>query len=353
MGRMSSHSRPVLVLLAAGLAKRYGGCKPLAPLGLQGEAVIDLTAGDAVAAGFGEIVLVLGPATGPAIEYHVRRQWPITVRTQVAYQPAPLGTAHAVLCARTAVGDRPFAVVNGDDVYGAGALRLLADHLRAGSAGSNEHVLVTFGLADSVVGTAPVTRGTVQADGEGHLTSIEERRLVSRQPDGTFGVGDGRQPDVLDPTTPVSVNLWGFRPGIWAALAAAVAAVHPDADTDGSNPAPARDPASIGGVTAAAPQADPANPHAGGTQGDSPEDTNGSDRHPGSPAPSTEVLLPEVVATLVSNNSTGTPHRVTVIPGPGRCVGVTHATDLPLVRSTLATMVARGQRAPSPWVVPA
>ena len=50
------------MVLAAGMAKRYGGCKPLAPVGLHGEAVIDLIAGDAVAAGFGDVVLVLGPA---------------------------------------------------------------------------------------------------------------------------------------------------------------------------------------------------------------------------------------------------------------------------------------------------
>ncbi len=55
---------PVLVILAAGRAKRYGGCKPLAPVGPHGEAVIDLVASDALAAGFSAVVLVLGPSTG-------------------------------------------------------------------------------------------------------------------------------------------------------------------------------------------------------------------------------------------------------------------------------------------------
>ena len=40
-------------------------------MGPGGEAVIDLLVGDAVAAGFGDIVLVLHPETGPAIRYHV------------------------------------------------------------------------------------------------------------------------------------------------------------------------------------------------------------------------------------------------------------------------------------------
>jgi hypothetical protein len=38
--RIRHADRPVLVMLAAGMAKRYGGCKPLAPVGLHGEAVI-------------------------------------------------------------------------------------------------------------------------------------------------------------------------------------------------------------------------------------------------------------------------------------------------------------------------
>ena len=97
----------MLVVLAAGMAKRYGGCKPLAPVGLHGEAVIDLTAGDALAAGFGPVVLVLGPQTGPAIRYHVKAAFPRHVQVSFAEQSVPLGTAHAVLCARRLVGDGP------------------------------------------------------------------------------------------------------------------------------------------------------------------------------------------------------------------------------------------------------
>lgn len=320
---MSAGHSPVLVVLAAGMAKRYGGCKPLAPIGLHGEAVIDLTAGDALAAGFDHVVLVLGPATGPAIEYHVRRRWPSAIVTQTAYQPVPLGTAHAVLCARRAVGDRPFAVVNGDDVYGAPALGLLAAHLAetTTSRQSTDHALVSFPLADSVVGSAPVTRGTITATEAGWLAGIEERRQVHRQPDGTFAVEDGRQPAVLDARTAVSVNLWGFRPGIWPLLADAVVALHPELAAD---------------VTGATLHVE-------------------NDR---------EVLLPEVLGAAVAGGDEAAPchlpgaaktavdderHRVRVLPGSGRCVGVTHAGDLPLVRGVLATMVARGERPAKCW----
>ena len=320
---MSTGHSPVLVVLAAGMAKRYGGCKPLAPMGLHGEAVIDLTAGEALAAGFDQVVLVLGPATGPAIEYHVRRRWPSVIATQTAYQPVPLGTAHAVLCARPAVGDRPFAVVNGDDVYGAPALGLLAAHLAdtATPWRPTDHALVSFPLADSVVGSAPVTRGTITVTADGWLVGIDERRQVHRQPDGTFAADDGHEPAVLEARTAVSVNLWGFRPGIWPLLADAVLACCPELAAD---------------VTGATLHVE--------------DDT--------------EVLLPEVLGAAVAGGHEVAPshlpgaakaavddkgHRVRVLPGSGRCVGVTHASDLPLARDVLATMVARGERPAKCW----
>ncbi len=97
---------PPLVVLAAGMARRYGGCKPLAPIGLHGEAVIDLLVSDALSAGFGQIILVVHPETGPAIKYHIERCWPTSVEVSFAEQRLPLGTVHAVLAARTAAGNR-------------------------------------------------------------------------------------------------------------------------------------------------------------------------------------------------------------------------------------------------------
>ena len=147
-------------MLAAGMAKRYGGCKPLAPLGIHGEAIIDLTASDALTAGFRRIVLVVGPTTSPALTYHVKRTWPAWADTAIALQPVALGTAHAVLCAGQLVGAEPFAVVNSDDVYGVAPLRLLAKALSEGV-----DTLVAFRLEETVLTGEPVTRGVCVTDG--------------------------------------------------------------------------------------------------------------------------------------------------------------------------------------------
>jgi hypothetical protein len=295
---------PALVMMAAGVAKRYGGCKPLAPVGLHGEAIIDLTAGDALRAGFRHIVLVLSPATGPAIRYHVERCWPTAVTVSTAVQSVPLGTVHAVVRARDLIGDRPFAVVNADDVYGVPALSLLGRHLDSG----HDHALVSYRLADTVVTDDPVTRGVCDADDQGWLRALVERRQVARHEDGTFTAADGEEPKDLPGATPVSMNLWGFTPAIWPVLTEALRRVHPQIGPDGNPPV-------------------------------------------GSTASDTEVLLPEVVGTmageaLAAGRREG---RVRVLEGTGRCIGVTHADDLPVARTELAEMVGQGLRAEGPW----
>jgi CTP:molybdopterin cytidylyltransferase MocA len=309
----SGAGAPALVMLAAGMAKRYGGCKPLAPLGVHGEAIIDLTASDALAAGFGRVVLVLGPKTSPAMTYHVERTWPRSVETLNAEQTVPLGTAHAVLCARSAVGDGPFAVVNSDDVYGVRALRILADSLASGA-----NALVAFRLAGTVLTDDPVTRGVCLTDASGHLSGLSERRKVTRQPDGSFIADDGLEPKELPGDALVSMNLWGFQPGIWGILEEAVLEAHPEVAPDGTLRDPGRGDAGLG--------------DAGGAAG-------------GPVTNIEETLLPEVVGRAVSAGTLD----VSIEAAPGRSVGVTHAADLPIARAEIARMVGRGERSEWLW----
>jgi choline kinase len=275
-----------LIVLAAGRARRFGGVKPLAPIGPNGEAIIDLLASDAVAAGFSSIVVVLNPETGPQIRAHVEDRWPPELATSFAIQPRPLGTVSAVLAARGLVDETaPFAVVNADDLYGPSALSACAEHLAAG--GGN--VLVGYRLHNAIVGNEPVSRGVceIQAD---RLRSIVERRQVVAL-DGAFESHDGLKPVRLDSESVVSMNLWGFDSGMWHVLAAAMAAA-----TDASEDA--------------------------------------------------EVLLPEAVAGVLRGelDAPDELRQVTVIVTESRCVGVTHPGDLKAVRADLTAQVERGER---------
>ena len=299
----SSAVAPSLVVLAAGMARRYGGCKPLAPIGPHGEAVLDLLVSDAVAAGFGRVVLVLHPETGPAIRYHVEQCWPQSVDVGFAEQRLPLGTVHAVLAAEAALaGAASFAVCNADDVYGEVAMGMLADQLRS-SAG--EHVLVGYELQSTVATADPVTRGICTVGTDGLLLSLDERRQVHTDGDGGgFVSDDGLEPRQLSGASAASVNLWGFQSEIWKVFHTAMDASGLDED------------ALLAQVAA------------------------------GAEVPKAEVLLPEVISTMVADH-TGLPVRV--LTTDAKLVGVTHAADLPVVSAELARQVAWGVRPASLW----
>ncbi len=280
-----------LVVLAAGRATRFGGVKPLAPVGITGEAVLDVLASDALAAGFERLVLVVGPETGTALRYHVTRTWPRSVPVEVALQAHPRGTVDAVLAAADLLDRRSaFGVANADDLPGEAGLTLLAGHLRGAE---DVNAVVCYRLCDSLLGEAPVTRGLCRVDEHGMLTAVDERRHVTPLRDGRVVADDGREPRELDPDQLVSVNLWGFRPEVVGAFEKAMAS------SDGR----------------------------------------------------AEVLLPEVVDGFLGARRAGTGDAagVRVLRAPGRCIGVTHPGDVGLVQAELARQVGRGDRSAVLW----
>ncbi len=216
-----------LVILAAGRARRYGGLKPLAPVGVHGEAVIDLIAADALAAGFTDLVVVVNPTTGDEVSAHVRATWPAHWPVAFVVQEKPLGTVSATHAALAVIeASSPFAVANADDLYGREALGLLAAHLRT----RPTSCLIGFRLDRATVGDLPVSRGTCNVV-NGHLTDIVERRGVHDSPDG-FLAEDGLSPVFLEPDTTVSMNLWGFQPAVRSLLEAYLATFDFDASPE-------------------------------------------------------------------------------------------------------------------------
>lgn len=209
---------PTLLVMAAGLGSRYGGLKPLEPVGPSGETLLDYAVYDALRTGFGRVVLVVRRETEPLFRSRVR---PFAERVEVAFAhqepsrlPAgvpvppgrtkPWGTCHALLAARDAL-DGPFAAVNGDDFYGASAYRLAGDFL-AREAAADAAALVAFPLGRTLSEHGPVTRAACRLE-DGWLTGLDERHGLQR---GRLG---GLAPDSL-----VSMNFWAMTPEALAGL---------------------------------------------------------------------------------------------------------------------------------------
>jgi hypothetical protein len=229
--------RPQLVILAAGCGSRFGGLKQLEPVGPGGGAILDYTVYDAVRAGFGEVVLVVGDdSAGPVREAAARRfgrYLPVRLARQrldglpggggvPAGRKKPWGTGHAVLAARDLV-DRPFAVVNADDFYGAGALeslgRFLAEEAHPGGV---EYAMVGYALGDTLPDDGrPVSRALCRTTVDGWLERIEEVPAIVRKGEGGQYEDEGGHPVSVGLDQPVSMNIFGFTPRIMGQLATA------------------------------------------------------------------------------------------------------------------------------------
>src|SRR6185436_19423163 len=133
-----------LVILAAGMASRYGSMKQVQGFGPGGETIMDYSIYDAIRAGFTKVVFIIRrdfaddfkaifePKLKGKIEtayvYQDMRSFTNDIQVPVE-RTKPWGTAHAVLCADEAV-DGSFAVINADDFYGRYSFQKACDFLK-------------------------------------------------------------------------------------------------------------------------------------------------------------------------------------------------------------------------------
>lgn len=218
-----------LVVLAAGMGSRYGGLKQMDPIGPHGETVLDYSVYDAWRAGFSKVIFVIRkdfaetfqesivqPLSGKidVICVHQDMHELPGNRTPPAGRTKPWGTAHAIWTARHAV-DGPFAVINADDFYGAGAFRTLKKFFEKASAPARPLPcsLVAYRLRNTLSEHGGVSRGVLDVSDDGFLRGIQECTDV-RSVDGQPVAQTSEGPKPLDSETLVSMNCWGFQPGI-------------------------------------------------------------------------------------------------------------------------------------------
>jgi hypothetical protein len=220
---------PTLLVLAAGMGSRYGGLKQIDPVGPAGETIIDYSVYDALRAGFGKLVFVLRNDIEDSFRQTVAARFPSRVPIEYVFQELdqipppfsvppgrtkPWGTTHAILMAAGVIHE-PFAVINADDFYGAEGYRLLAHHLQSGAP---DYAMVGFILRNTLSDFGSVSRGVCRATSDRFLQSIDELKSIEREGDHARNTGPGGQVTHLSGDEPVSMNMWGFTPRIFAQL---------------------------------------------------------------------------------------------------------------------------------------
>lgn len=221
--------KPTLLVLAAGMGSRYGGLKQMDPLGPNGESIIDYSVYDAARAGFGKVIFVLREDIVADFYELFANKYKAVIEVDHVIQrlsdlpegillneqrSKPWGTGHAVLAARKKLQE-PFAVINGDDFYGADAFRVMADFLS--QADPNEikyQSMVGYVLNNTLSEYGFVSRGICSSDSNNFLTTVTERTHIERIEDGIIFEDENETKHHLSGDEIVSMNFWGFTPAL-------------------------------------------------------------------------------------------------------------------------------------------
>ena len=219
--------RPTLLILAAGMASRYGSMKQIQSFGPGGETIMDYSIYDAIQAGFGKVVFIIRKEFAedfkeifePKLKGKVEIDYVfqdlnafLNGRQLPAEREKPWGPAHAVLCAKDAVKE-PFAVINADDFYGRDAFNKAYKFLTT-ECSEDVYAIIGYELLKTLSENGTVNRGVCQTDGQGNLSAIAERLNISKQGDKIV-CDDNQEPKELPLDSQVSMNFWCFHPSIF------------------------------------------------------------------------------------------------------------------------------------------
>jgi NDP-sugar pyrophosphorylase family protein len=220
---------PVLIVMAAGMGSRYGGLKQMDPVGSAGELIIDFSLYDAVMAGFKKVIFIIKKEMEEDFRALIDNKAGRFIEVEYAFQdindlPAgysvpegrvkPWGTSHAVLSCKGKVSG-PFAVINADDYYGAGAFHSMYEFLEKAEDGDKYcFSMVGYQLENTLTEHGHVARGVCETTGDGYLKGIKERtKIMWRNGEIQFTENEEVWESVAQGTT-VSMNFWGFTPGM-------------------------------------------------------------------------------------------------------------------------------------------
>lgn len=220
--------RPTLLILAAGMATRYGSLKQMDGFGPHGETIIDYSIYDAIRAGFGKVVFVIRESIEEAFKKSMRHKFVGKILVDYVSQeldnlpegfaiPAgrekPWGTGHAVWVAASKISG-PFAVINADDFYGYRSFQIMAGFLENKTNG-HEYGLVGFTLKNTLSRHGAVSRGLCEIDGHGYLKSVTEQTYIVERGGSIVAQNPGSQEMELSGHEVVSMNMMGFTTSVF------------------------------------------------------------------------------------------------------------------------------------------
>lgn len=286
------------------MASRYGSLKQVDGFGPNGETIIDYSIYDAINAGFGKVVFVIRREFEDVMRQNFDDKLRGKIEVDYVFQDfdlrkfgidrviervKPWGTAHAVMSAHDKIREN-FCVINADDFYGKDSFhkmgKFLVEEIR------DDHMaLMGFQVGNTMSDFGYVSRGVCEVTPNGNLASVTERTNIYYVKDDSGNkkivYEEGGQQYELPADTRVSMNFWGFTPKVFeVAKEMFPKFVEENADN-----------------------------------------------------PKAEFFIPSVPDYMVRNGMA----TFKVIPTPSKWFGVTYKEDKPVVKESIAELVAQGE----------
>ena len=216
-----------LLILAAGMGSRFGGLKQVEPFGPNGEFIIDYSCYDAIKAGFTKIVFIIKEenydlfretignriANKIAVEYVFQNMNNVPKKYDLSERVKPLGTAHAILCAKEKIHGN-FVMINSVDYFGPDAFKKIKKFY---DENDEDYAMVAFRVANTMTENGSVKRGVCKSK-NGYLTNIIESKIERVDGDILASPLDGRESFKVGEKELVSMNFFGFRESLFDVL---------------------------------------------------------------------------------------------------------------------------------------
>lgn len=172
-------TKVAIVYMVAGLSSRFGGkIKQFAQVGPNGETLIEVSMQQAIKAGFKEIIFIVGEKTEVPFKDKFSagyNETPIYYANQIldpTTRDKPWGTTDALVSAKDVITS-PFAVCNGDDLYGENALKKVREFLEK-SENEKDCVAIGYELGKVLPKIGKTNRGIFKTNKNDNIISIEE-----------------------------------------------------------------------------------------------------------------------------------------------------------------------------------
>ena len=210
-----------LLILAAGLGSRYGGCKQIDGFGPNKEFIMDYSIYDAIESGFTKVVFLIKRDMLETIENTIAKRIKNKIKVKYAFQEMnnipsgviipedrvkPWGTAHAIYCCKDVIHE-PFVMINADDFYGRESYKEISKYLD--NIKSNNIGIVGYKAKNTMSELGSVKRGVCTVKNN-KVRDIVESEL--RYTDGKIEARplNGIEFHLIDDDTLVSMNMIAF-----------------------------------------------------------------------------------------------------------------------------------------------